>query len=312
VYRFSKDPASHPNRRQPGNSLQGRPSPQPANRTVASHDQRAIRNPGFLAPVPGAPRLDLDAMVAKAHEAAPQGTLSGITLNADPTMAAIINMGRELTILVDPYTGAVRPGVSALRSFFHVVTDWHRWLGTEGESREIGRAMTGACNAAFAVLVVSGFYLWWPRRWTRVAVKAVTVPSFTLRGKPRDWNWHNVAGFWSASVFLMITLTGVVISYQWANSLIYILTGSEPPPAQQPRLADAAGQMSTGRSGAARGPVGTRPDGYAGSQPRLEGTLAVERREGMREASRLGTPAARASLNAMLPVVIVRARMIGR
>jgi uncharacterized iron-regulated membrane protein len=193
-------------------------------------------------PVPGAPRLGLDVMVGKAHEAVPEGTLSGITISADPTRTAVINMGRELTILVDPYTGAVRPGATVLRSFFRVVTDWHRWLGTEGESREIGRAITGACNAAFAVLVVSGFYLWWPRRWTQVALRAVTVPSLTLQGKPRDWNWHNAAGFWSASVLLMITLTGVVMSYQWANNLIYTLTGSEPPPAQQRRMAGPPGQ----------------------------------------------------------------------
>jgi uncharacterized iron-regulated membrane protein len=123
-------------------------------------------------------------MVAKAQEAVPEGTLFGATLSADPTMAAVISMGREQTVLVDPYTGSVRSDATALRRSFHVVTDWHRWLGTEGESREIGRAITGACNTALAVLVVSGFYLWWPRRWTRVALKAVTLPSLAMRGRP--------------------------------------------------------------------------------------------------------------------------------
>jgi uncharacterized iron-regulated membrane protein len=44
------------------------------------------------------------------------------------------------------------------------------------------------------------------------------VPSLKLRGKPRDWNWHHAVGFWSAPALLLITLTGLVMSYQWANA----------------------------------------------------------------------------------------------
>ena len=133
-----------------------------------------------------------------------------------------------------------------------MMTDWHRWLGTEGESRDVGRAITGACNTAFVVMVITGFYLWWPRRWTRQALKAVMVPNLTLRGKPRDWNWHNTAGFWSASVLLCITLTGLVMSYQWANDLLYTLTGNVPPPrppgSSEGRPAAVRQPPATGRS----------------------------------------------------------------
>ena len=200
-------------------------------------------------PAPDAPRLSLDTLVAKAREAVPAGTPSGLTLAADPTAATVVNFGREQTVFVDPYTGTVRDnGVTATRDFFRVVTDWHRWLGTDDDSREIGRAVTGACNAAFMVLVMSGFYLWWPRRWTRLALKGVIIPSLILRGKPRDWNWHNAVGFWSAPVLLFMTVTGLVISYQWAGNLLYTLTGSEPPP-QRP-FASSAPERDTRRGGA--------------------------------------------------------------
>jgi uncharacterized iron-regulated membrane protein len=146
----------------------------------------------------------------------------------------MVNLGREQTVFADPYTGAVRGcGVTATRDFFRVVTDWHRWLGTQGDRREIGRSVTGACNAAFIVLVMSGFCLWWPRRWTRLTLRAVTIPDLSLRAKPRDWNWHNAVGFWSAPVLLFITVTGLMIFYQWTGNLIYTLTGSEPPPTPQ-------------------------------------------------------------------------------
>ena len=237
----------------------------------AERDTRTVTPPAS-----DAPRLSLDTLVAKAREAVPAGTASGLTLAADPTAATVVNFGREQTVFVDPYTGTVRDnGVTATRDFFRVVTDWHRWLGTDADSREIGRAVTGACNAAFMVLVMSGFYLWWPRRWTRVALKGVIIPSLTLRGKPRDWNWHNAVGFWSAPVLLFITVTGLVISYQWAGNLIYTLTGSEPPPPQRP-FASPAPERGAGRGGAMPGAAGGTPDGRAGRQPRAEASSDMD------------------------------------
>src|SRR5262245_14085095 len=116
-------------------------------------------------PVSDAPRLSLDSLVDNARKTVPTGAPSGITVSVDRTVATMVNFGRELTVFVDPYTGAVQgAGGSAIRGFFRLVTDWHRWLGTDGNRRELGRAVTGACNAAFMVLVMSGFYRWWPRR----------------------------------------------------------------------------------------------------------------------------------------------------
>jgi outer membrane receptor protein involved in Fe transport len=129
----------------------------------------------------------LDTLVANAGEAVSGGTASTVVLPADRATATIVNFGREQMVVVDPYTGAVRGhGASATRGFFRIVTDWHRWLGRHDDSRESGRAVTGACNAAFMVVVMSGFYLGWPRRWARLAVRTVTIPSLTLRGKPQS------------------------------------------------------------------------------------------------------------------------------
>jgi uncharacterized iron-regulated membrane protein len=216
-------------------------------------------------PASDTPRLGLDVLVAKAHATVSDGTVSSITLRVNPTQTVVVNFGRDRAVFVDPYTGAVLgEGSKTLRAFFHVVTDWHRWLGREEESRDTGRAITGACNAAFVVLVVTGFYLWWPRRWARLVFRIAMVPSFTLRGRSRNWNWHNTAGFWSAPVLLGITLTGLVMSYQWANNLLYTLTGSEPPPLSPQRF--AAGRPADGRAERQPGGVG-RPAGEQGGRP---------------------------------------------
>ena len=75
--------------------------------------------------------------------------------------------------------------------------DWHRALGFSGDNRAIGRAITGAGNAAFLFLALSGLYLWWPRKWTaRVLRKSIWFRR-GLSSRARDFNWHNVIGFWS-------------------------------------------------------------------------------------------------------------------
>ena len=50
-----------------------------------------------------------------------------------------------------------------------------------------------------------------------------------IRGRVREWNWHNVLGIWCALPLLVIVLTGVVMSFDWANVLLLRLTGSTSP-----------------------------------------------------------------------------------
>ena len=259
-------------------------------------------------PTPDAPRLGPDALVSKAHETLPEGTPANVTLSAHPVTAALVSFGREQVVFVDPYTGAVLgEGATTLRGFFRIVTDWHRWLGTSGESREIGRAVTGACNSAFVVLVITGFYLWWPRRWTRAALKTATVPSLKLHGKPRDWNWHNAVGFWSAPALFCIALTGVVMSYQWANNLIYTLTGSEPPPVPQRPLASPPGGVSARQGGSVPGTPGSAPDARAEPRVGPAGGATGEQRGRDGAGGEPGTKPVVASLDAVFAAAVERA-----
>ena len=267
-------------------------------RPIVTFAERHVRTVQLSAS--GEPRLDLDALVTQARAAIPAGRPSGVLLRADPTASAVVNFGREQVVFVNPYTGAVLgEGAKTLRDFFRIMMDWHRWLGREGESRDVGRAITGACNTAFGVMVITGFYLWWPRRWTRQALKAVMVPSLALRGKPRAWNWHNTAGFWSASILLCITLTGFVMSYQWGSDLIYTLTGSIPPP-RPPGFAEGRPAVSDNRRNAPAPRVADAPP-EAGTRrsSRPEGRPAMARQERTGESNEPGPTPQRASLGAL-------------
>jgi uncharacterized iron-regulated membrane protein len=212
---------------------------------------------------PGGSRLDVDVLLERVRAAVPDAEPTSVTLDSDPRVSASVALGQRGTVFINPYAGDVLGSGSArARAFYRTVTSWHRYLSVEGEHRATARAMTGACNAAFLVLAVTGMYLWWPRQWTWRHVSAVTLFRSGLRGRARDFNWHNVIGFWCAPVLVVLTATGMVISYTWASNLVYTLTFSTPPA--------AAGRGSGPGGGAGRGGRGSGPGAnelWRGEQP---------------------------------------------
>jgi PepSY-associated TM region len=143
---------------------------------------------------------------------------------------AEVSFGRERLFLVDVYSGKVLgEGSAGTRCFFQQVENWHRWLGTSSEHRAIGRDVTGVCNFRFLILVMSGPFLWMPRQWSWKNIRAAALSRGGLSGRARDFNRHNVIGIWCAVPLFLIVLSGVVMSYPWANNLLYRITGNPPP-----------------------------------------------------------------------------------
>jgi uncharacterized iron-regulated membrane protein len=220
---------------------------------VIERSQRFVEPPATMA------RLDVDTLLARVRQAVPDAEPTTVTLDSDPRVSAAVALGQRGTVFVNPYTGDVLGSGSArARAFYRSVTSWHRYLSVEGEHRATARAATGACNAAFLVLAITGFYLWWPRQWTWRHVSAVTLFRSGLKAKARDFNWHNVIGFWCAPILVVLTASGMVISYTWASNLVYTVTGS-------PRPAVAAG-----RGGGPGGEAGGRGGGRGGGANRGE------------------------------------------
>jgi uncharacterized iron-regulated membrane protein len=177
----------------------------------------------------GAARLPTGTLLASVT-ASNRAMPSAITVRADPSLPAEVSFGREHVLLVDVQTGKVLgESAPATRAFFRKIENWHRWLGASNDNRATGRAVTGACNFGFFLLVVSGPVLWMPRIWSRQNIKAVALFHGGLAGRARDFNWHNVIGIWCAIPLLLIVLSGIVMSYPWANNLLYRLTGNVPP-----------------------------------------------------------------------------------
>lgn len=189
---------------------------------------------GFKASQPGNPRLPMQQLLANVQGKQPGVSPQGITWKADPAAPVLFNLGRESLLYVDPCSGAILgEGDKTWRGFFHWMTDWHRFLGQHDDTRPVGKAITGAGTLLFGVLLLSGIYLWWPRHWRAATLRAALFFNPRLRGRARDWNWHNATGFWSAFPMLLIVSTGLIMSYPWANNLLFVLSGDQPPSARE-------------------------------------------------------------------------------
>jgi uncharacterized iron-regulated membrane protein len=194
----------------------------------AERDLRATAAEAARAPLP------LSRIVAAASEAA-GATASNVIVRADRQAPATVAFGREKTLFVNPYSGAVLgQGATSVRGFFEANRSLHRWLLLKGEARERGKAITGAANLAFLFIVFSGLVIWIPRRRTRTAFRNATLFRRGLRGRTRDFSWHHVLGIWSFLPLVAIVFSATVISYPWMTRLVYLAFGSTPPKQERP------------------------------------------------------------------------------
>ena len=152
-----------------------------------------------------------------------------VTIRRETATPVELRYGKEKLLYLDRASGKVLgEGSKKTRAFFQKIETVHRALGTPLRGG-FGRPITAACNLLFLGLITSGMYLWIPRRWNWKSLSPVIWFRRGLRGKARDWNWHNTVGIWSAAPLFLIVLSSVIMSYGWANNLLYVLTGTTPP-----------------------------------------------------------------------------------
>ena len=199
-------------------------------RQTIEFSERGIR----YVPVPtGARKLPPQQILETVISARPDARPASMAINNEPAVAWMIGLGRDGTVFVDPYTGSITgEGNKTARGVMSELRNWHRYVALSGDQRPVGKALTGAANLVFLFLAISGLYIWMPRMMTWKLVKPVIWFRGGLRGKARNFNWHNVIGFWTSLLLIVFTLTATVISYQWASNLLFTLTGNEIPPAQ--------------------------------------------------------------------------------
>ena len=202
----------------------------------AQLDRWALREYRAEAPAPDVAPLGLDELIARVNDGGRAGLVTSVALKSDPREPAVVELDDGATVHADRFTGdRLGDGDTRTRRFLRSVLYWHRWFALEGEYRIIGRTFTATANLGFLFLLVSGLYLWWPSTGRRAAWRQALWFRRGLGGRPRDFNWHSVIGFWSAVPLAVIVASGATISYQWAADIVHRLAGDTPPFQTSPR-----------------------------------------------------------------------------
>jgi uncharacterized iron-regulated membrane protein len=197
--------------------------------------------------------LDADSLALAARKELPAGARPSLVFNADPTAPVTVSRGRDGSLLLNPYDGSVIQDASTgRREFFRVVENWHRWLS--GDSRGTGAKLIDYGNLLFLFIVISGIYIWLPMVWRWRTLRGLMLfQKSYINGKVRDFNWHHVFSFWMLIPLFVISLSGVVISFDWAHRLVYAAYGETAPPRRAGGAPPPADPRATNRNGAPAG-----------------------------------------------------------
>ena len=159
----------------------------------------------------GTTALSADAQFAAARAAVP--TLNPVQFlpTTAPGRAAEVQFGSargpdKVSVYVNPYSGAITGSIEDATRPMQILHELHGTLlaGTPGQL-----LIELAASWAF-VLLVSGFYLWWPRPFT---VRGFLLPRLGAGRRALLRDLHAVLAVWLCGLILLLLSTGI----QWTK-----------------------------------------------------------------------------------------------
>ena len=127
-------------------------------------------------------------------------------------------------VYLNPYTGEVLKVKDMDADFFRIVLMGHYYLWLPPA---IGQPVVASATLIFTVLLITGIILWWPRN------KAAARQRFRFRWKEglqwkrKNYDLHNVLGFYASWVAIILALTGLVWGFQWVAMGLHASLGGE-------------------------------------------------------------------------------------
>ncbi|MBC3788345.1 PepSY-associated TM helix domain-containing protein [Spirosoma utsteinense] len=124
---------------------------------------------------------------------------------------------------VNPYSGNVLEVSDMSSDFFYQVLQGHYYLWLPPT---IGQPIAASATLIFVVMLITGIVLWWPKH------KGARKQRFSVKWKSpwrrRNYDLHNVLGFYAASIALIMAGTGLVWGFQWfAKSAYWATSGGK-------------------------------------------------------------------------------------
>lgn len=169
-----------------------------------------------------------ETLIQSAQTAIPGGKATRLQIFADPWRTVEVTVQpsagesgeekqqrRSKTVYVDPYTSSVvamPDGPARFSGLFRLVLKIHRELFIS----TTGRIVTELVTTWTILLLISGVYLWWPRR--KEKVQGVWVPRWTAKSYTLLRDMHALMGIYLLPICLTILITGLFYTLVWGES----------------------------------------------------------------------------------------------
>lgn len=148
---------------------------------------------------------------------------------------AHFSLNSDSLVYVNPYTAEVVAMVDH-EDFFHFILDGHTSLWIEGK---IGTGIVSYATLIFFILLITGIVLWWPKKWTKSEREKALTIKWCAKFKRVNYDLHNVLGFYSLTIALILTITGLIMGFQWFNKSFYwMVSGGQEPPRYERAFSD--------------------------------------------------------------------------
>lgn len=121
----------------------------------------------------------------------------------------------RLYIYIDPYTGKVEKLEDYNFEFFFVVRMLHQTLFLK---HDIGDIIVGTATILFVISLITGLILWWPKNKSAAKQRFWFRWKDTTKWKRKNYDLHNILGYYMMIFALIIALTGLVWAFEWYDS----------------------------------------------------------------------------------------------
>lgn len=125
---------------------------------------------------------------------------------------------------INPYTGEVLKVNDMYSGFFRWILDGHFYLWLP---HEIGQTVIASATLIFVIIIISGFILWLPKNKKAAKQRFWFRWKDGIKWKRKNYDLHNITGFYVMSVALIFAITGLVWGFPWFAYGYYNLIGGK-------------------------------------------------------------------------------------
>lgn len=105
-----------------------------------------------------------------------------------------------------------------LNSFFAWTIEGHRFLWLP---KAVGRPIVNYATLLFCITLITGLIWWYPKKWTKSTRNKSFKVKWTAGWKRINLDLHNVVGFYSFLLVLLLAITGIYYGIEWFNRALY-------------------------------------------------------------------------------------------